>query len=178
MSQERWGWTGKRVLRNLLLMQLTPPWSTLPLAYIVTAVKSRMRQVAWRHLGPLGLSPQQYQLIMAVAEQDGRCHGDLARCTWMDKPTASRILRTLQDRGLLRAEPDPNHRRRLLFRLEPEARSLLEDLQRFRQFMREGMEQGLDQAERKRLRKLLGAVMDNLDRMEAELSEPVPSKKT
>ena len=114
-------------------MQLPPTWKTESLPHIINATKSRMRQVAWRRLGPLGLTPQQYQLIMAVAEQDGRCHGDLAKCTWMDKPTASRILRTLQDRGLVRAEADPSHGRRILFHLEPQAEVLLEGLQGFRQ---------------------------------------------
>ncbi len=153
-------------------MQLSTFWKTESLPHIITALKSRMRQVAWRRLGPFGLSPQQYQLIMAVAEQDGRCHGDLAKCTWMDKPTASRILRTLLDRGLVRSEPDPSHGRRILFHLEPEAKVLLEELQGFRQYMREGMEQGLNPAERTQLRGLLASVMDNLDRMEAELIEP------
>jgi DNA-binding MarR family transcriptional regulator len=154
-------------------MQLSSPWKTASLPHIVTAVKSRMRQVAWRRLAPYGISPQQYQLIMAVAEQDGRCQGDLAACTWMDKPTASRILRTLQNRGLVRAEPDPNHGKRILFHLEPEATALLKDLHGFRQYMRDRMEQGLDRAERAQLRDLLASVMDNLDRMETELSEPV-----
>ncbi len=158
-------------------MQLPISWQTESLPHIINATKSRMRQVAWRQLGPFGLSPQQYQLIMAVAEQDGRCHGDLAKCTWMDKPTASRILRTLQDRGFLRAEQDPNHGRRILFHLEPQAEALLEDLQGFRQYMREGMERGLNAAERTQLRGLLASVMDNLDRMEVELSEP-PSGTT
>jgi DNA-binding MarR family transcriptional regulator len=157
-------------------MQLTDAWKTASLPHIITAVKSRLRQVAWCRLAPLGLSPQQYQLLMAVAEQDGRCHGDLARCTWMDKPTASRTLRTLQDRGLLRAEVDPENRRRIRFHLEPEADALIQELHGFRQYMREGMEQGLVPDERKLLRVLLGSVMDNLDRMEAELSQPAAGK--
>jgi DNA-binding MarR family transcriptional regulator len=158
-------------------MQLSPSWNTASLPHIITAVKSRMRQVAWRRLAPLGLSPQQYQLIMAMAEKDQRCHGDLAKCTWMDKPTASRTLRTLQDRGLVRAEADPTHRRRVLFSLEPEGVALAQTLLGFRQFMREGMEQGLAGQERSQLRALLGSVMDNLDRMEAELSGPAPEKQ-
>jgi DNA-binding MarR family transcriptional regulator len=157
-------------------MQLSTSWKSASLPHIVTAVKSRMRQVAWRRLAPFGLSPQQYQLIMAVAEVDGRCHGELASCTWMDKPTASRILRTLQDRGLVRAEADPSHRRRLLFHLAPEAVALVQELQGFRQFMREGMEQGLPAEGRSQLRVLLGSVMDNLDRMEAELNAAASAK--
>ncbi|HJV48635.1 MAG TPA: MarR family winged helix-turn-helix transcriptional regulator [Geothrix sp.] len=136
-----------------------------------------MRQVAWRRLAPYGLSPQQYQLLMAMAEKDGRCHGDLARCTWMDKPTASRILRTLQDRGLVRAEADPTHRRRVLFTLEPAGEALVASLQGFRQYMREGMEQGVPEGERAQLRSVLASVMDNLDRMEAELIEAAPETK-
>lgn len=157
-------------------MQLSASWKTASLPHIVTAVKSRMRQIAWRRLAPLGISPQQHQLIMAVAEQDGRCHGDLARCTWMDKPTASRILRTLQDRGFVRAVADPTNRRKVRFALEPKGEELVRSLQGFRQYMREGMEQGLAEGERAQLRALLGSVMDNLDRMEAELNEPAPEK--
>lgn len=157
-------------------MQRSALWSAVSLPHAITAVKSRMRQVAWRGLAPFGISPQQYQLIMAMAEKDQRCHGDLAKCTWMDKPTASRTLRTLQERGLVRSEADPAHRRRVLFSLEPKGLALVEALLAFRRFMREGMEQGLEAAERQQLRALLGSVMDNLDRMEAELSEPAPGK--
>ena len=66
------------MLGILLLMQLSAAWTTASLPHIITAVKSRLRQVAWRRLAPFGLSPQQYQLLMAIAEEDGRCHGDLA----------------------------------------------------------------------------------------------------
>ncbi|HJW34422.1 MAG TPA: MarR family winged helix-turn-helix transcriptional regulator [Holophagaceae bacterium] len=157
-------------------MQLSDAWKTASLPHIITAVKSRMRQIAWRRLAPYGLSPQQYQLLMAVAEKDARCHGDLARCAWMDKPTATRTLRTLQDRGLIRAEADPAHRRRVLFHIEPGAEPLIQELRGFRQFMREGMEQGLEPGERARIRAILASVMDNLDRMEAELNGPADGK--
>ena len=153
-------------------MQLSDRWASASLPHLVTAVKSRLRQVAFRRLAPHGISPQQYQLLMAISEQDGRCQGDLARCTWMDKPTASRILRTLQDRGLIRAEADPAHGRRVLFHLQPAAEPLVQELQDFRRYMREGMERGFSPEEMTQIRELLGAVMANLDRMDAELGGP------
>jgi DNA-binding MarR family transcriptional regulator len=153
-------------------MQLSDRWASVSVPHLVTAVKSRLRQVAFRRLGPHRISPQQYQLLMAIAEQDGRCQGDLARCTWMDKPTASRILRTLQDRGLIRAAADPAHGRRVLFHLQPAAEPLVRELQDYRRYIREGIERGFTPEERVQIRALLGAVMANLDRMEAELGGP------
>jgi DNA-binding MarR family transcriptional regulator len=135
-----------------------------------------MRQVAGRRLAPYGLTPQKFQLLMAVAEKDGRCHGDLARSTWMDKPTATRILKTIQDRGLVLAAADPAHRRRVLFHLLPEAEPLVRQLRGFRQSMREGMEQGLAPEDRDRLRDILASVMDNLDRMDEELTGSAEGK--
>lgn len=149
-------------------MQLSDRWASASLPHIVTAVKSRLRQVAFRRLAPHRISPQQYQLLMAIAEQGGRCQGDLARCTWMDKPTASRILRTLQDRGLIRAEADPTHGRRVLFHLQPAAESLVEELQAYRRYIREGIERGFTPEEKRQIRVLMGVVMANLDRMDAE----------
>jgi DNA-binding MarR family transcriptional regulator len=157
-------------------MQQNSALAAASLSHVITAVKSRMRQVALRRLAPFGLSAQQYQLLMAVAEGEARCHGELVRCTWMDKPTASRTLRTLQERGLLQAEPDPANRRRILFTLAPKAEALIRELQDFRQYMREGMEHSLAPGDRVRLRALLTEVMANLDRMEAELSAPVAGK--
>ena len=148
-------------------MQHSPTWNTASLPHLITAVKSRMRQVAFRHLAPQGLSPQQYQLVMAIAEHAAPCHGDLARITWMDKPTASRMLKTLLERGLVQSEPDPGHRRKLRFRLTAAGELLVQELQGFRKTMREGMELGLDAAERADLRELLAKVMDNLDRLGA-----------
>ncbi len=150
-------------------MQQDLLWAQASLPQLANALKSRMRQVVWRRLAPLGLSPQQFQLLVAIAEQDGRCHGDLARRTWMDKPTASRVLKTLQDRGLVRADADPGHGRRLRFHLQPAAEALMPDLEEVRRYMRVGMQRGLEAADLDRLRGILAVIMDNLDRMEAEL---------
>ncbi len=143
-----------------------PPWDTLPLTHIITAVKSRLRQVAGRLLAPYGLSPQQFQMLLAVAGMKGACHGDLARATWMDKPTASRVLRALERRGLVRLEPAPHHGRKLSISLDPRARPLVKDLEELRLGIRQSVEQDLAPGEGAEVRRILAKVMTSLDRME------------
>lgn len=142
-------------------------WTRLPLTYVISAVKSRLRQVAWRLLSPYELSPQQFQMLLAVAEEEGACHGDLARRTWMDKPTATRVLRALQQRGLVRLEPDPDHGRRLRISLDRRAQPLVKELLKLRKSIRKKVELDLLDSERAEVRRILAIVMANLDRMEA-----------
>lgn len=149
-------------------MQQPVPWGQLPLTHVVSAVKSRIRQAAWRLLAPYHLSPQQFQMLMAVAEAEGACHRDLARRTWMDKPTASRVLRALDSRRLLRIEADPVHGRKLRVFLGPDAQGLVGELHGLRTGFREQLERDLTDPERAEVRRILAKVMDNLDRMEAE----------
>ena len=155
-------------------MQPAQTWDGVSLPHFITALKSRMRQVAWRRLAPFGVSPQQYQMLMALAEGGEACHGELATRTWMDKPTATRTLGKLIERGLITAEREPGPRHRTRYRLEPSGRELVAELQDFRAFMRSGMEAGLDAPTRLALRRTLASVMDNLDRMEAALQASAP----
>jgi DNA-binding MarR family transcriptional regulator len=78
----------------------------------------------------------------------------------------------LLERGLISAAREPGPRHRTRYRLEPSGEALVQELQDFRAFMRQGMEAGLDAPTRLALRRTLGSVMDNLDHMEAALQAP------
>src|SRR5512135_3806328 len=108
--------------RTLLLMQEQPltPLTKVGLGFLVAATRRRVKQVVWARLAPLGLTPQQYWIMLVINRKGPQSLHLLAKEVWMDDPTASRVVKALCDRGLLRSEPDPAHGRRILIRLTPE----------------------------------------------------------
>lgn len=150
----------------MLLMQLLMSWEEAPLPLLLSAVRSRLRQVSLHYLSPYDLTPQQYQ-VLAVLERSPRiCHKNLAGAVGMDKPTATRLIQTLQKKGWVQAQSDPTHGRRLCIELTPEGAQLISQLQEFRHFFRENLEEGLNPDERQQLRDLLYKLKLNLDRLE------------
>ncbi len=127
-----------------------------------------MRQVAWRWLAPHNVTPQQYTVLMVLNEQPGISLREVAELVWVDNPTASRILKMLQDRGLVLAETDPGHGRRLKLTLSKKGAVLAQSLRQLRQNMIEGIETGLSEAEGRQIRKTLRHLMSNLAQMEEQ----------
>ncbi len=151
-------------------MQLLVPWEEAGLPLMLTVVRSRLRQVSWHLLAPYGITPQQYQVLRALADKPGLCHGELAGALGLDKPTATRMLQALERKGWVEVLPHPCHGRKLRLELTPEGQGLVERLLTFRKTIREGLEQGLDSEERKAVRALLQKLKHNLDRMDAEFA--------
>jgi len=152
-------------------MQLNIPWEEAHLPLLLTVVRSRIRQVSLHFLAPHDLTPQQFQVLAVLEGNPGICHKNLAGAIGIDKPTATRLLQTLQKKDWIRIQPDPKHGRRLVLDLSPEGARVLGQLSEFRQFFREGLEDGMEPAERQQLRDLLHRLMLNLDRLD-QLSLP------
>lgn len=150
----------------MLLMQLQISWEESHLPLLLAFVRSRLRQVSLHYLSPYGLTPQQYQVMSILERHPGICHKDLAGSVGMDKPTATRVLQTLQKKDWVRVQHVAGHRRKLCIDLSPEGRRLIAQLEGFRQFFREKLEEGLEPSERQQLRDLLKKLSINLDRLE------------
>ncbi len=159
-------------------MQELPLWDESSLLLLISATRHRMRQMSWRCLAPHHVTPQQYTVLMVLFERPGVSLREVAELVWVDSPTASRILKNLQDRGLVAARVDPAHGRRLQLALSPAGTALAQSLRQLRRNMVEGIEQGLSDAEARQIRTLLRHLMTNLARMEAEgfASDALPSK--
>ena len=153
-------------------MQLLIPWDEASLPLMLTVVKSRMRQVSLKLLAPYGITPQQYQVLRVLSEKPGLCHFELAGALGLDKPSATRLLQGVQRKGWVESRPHPGHKRKLCLGLSAEGLALVGRLTQFRKTMREGLEKGLDEGERKAIRALLLKLRTNLDRMEEAASLP------
>lgn len=73
-------------------------------------------------LRPLGLSVQQWRVLVTLAEQDGRTVGQIAEVTVLDRSGLGRLLEQMEADGLVERTSPPDDRRAVLIRLAPEGR--------------------------------------------------------
>ncbi len=157
---------------SFLLMQELPLWDESSLLLLISATRRRMRQVAWRWLAPHGVTPQQYTVLMVLSERPEISLREVAELVWVDSPTASRILKNLQDRGFVESTADRGHGHRVKLTLSAEGAALAESLRHLRRGMIDGIETGLSEDEGRQIRKTLRLLMSNLARMEDQGSAP------
>jgi DNA-binding MarR family transcriptional regulator len=151
-------------------MQLLIPWEDASLPLMLSVVKSRLRQVSLKLLAPYGITPQQHQVLRVLSDRPGLCHGELAGALGLDKPSATRLLQSVRKKGWVDLLPHPAHKRKLRLELSAEGLAMVGRLVAFRKTIHEGLEQGLEEGERRAVRALLKKLKDNLDRMDAGLA--------
>ena len=152
--------------------QAPTPLTKISLGFLVAATRRRVKQVVWARLAPLGLTPQQYWVMLVINRKGPQSLHTLAREVWMDDPTASRVVKALCDRGLLHSDPDPAHGRRILIRLTPEGSGTARELEVISEDLRIRLAGGLSDEEQAVLRRGLTQMITNMDDLAGELPRP------
>jgi DNA-binding MarR family transcriptional regulator len=153
---------------------LPPPLDIhAPLVKLIGTARRQMRQSFWGRYATLGLTPQQGWILRVLSAHGPMSLHCLSQWVFMDDPTACRVVRTLQDKGLVDSVPDPSHGRRNIIsisragtRVAPALDALAEELGR-------DLEQGLTDTEKTQLRTLLLKVIANLS-SGVRPAEPLP----
>ncbi|WP_285577348.1 MarR family winged helix-turn-helix transcriptional regulator [Geothrix limicola] len=135
------------------------------LGTLAAAVRRRLKHVVAARLAPYDLSLQQFWVILVLLEKGPSSLHPLAQQVWMDDPTASRVVKAMVGRGLLRTQPDPKHGRRILISLAPTALPLAQELQRLSAEIKSSLVEGIDLNEQAMMRRGLLAMIGNLDEM-------------
>src|SRR3954447_17463404 len=91
------------------------------LRVVVARTARRLRQEAGTEL-----SPSQTSALAAVESRGPLTPSELATCERIQRPTATRVLARLEERGLVARAADPADRRSSLVSITPEGRALLE----------------------------------------------------
>jgi MarR family transcriptional regulator, lower aerobic nicotinate degradation pathway regulator len=138
-----------------------------PIGLLVAATRRRIKQAVSVLVGSRDLSPQQFWVVVAVAESEGLSLSELAQCRHMDQPTASRVVYGLVRRKLLRASIDPADRRCVLLMLTAGGRRLARQLLPIARKIHRTIERSLQPAERRAVVSGLQKVLGSLDRLEA-----------
>jgi DNA-binding MarR family transcriptional regulator len=110
------------------------------------------------------LTPEQWTILLALWSRDGRSQAELARTTGRDRPGVTRLVDTLERRGLVVREPSPEDRRRYRVVLTPEGRSLHHLLFPVVDDVMARALAGIPEAERQAARRILRRIRENLSR--------------
>jgi DNA-binding MarR family transcriptional regulator len=133
------------------------------LGFLIAATRRRLKQVLWAKLAPFDLTPQQFWVLSVLQEKGPQSLHGLAQEVGMDDPTASRVVKLLCDRGILRSETDPAHGRRVLIRPATEGNRLLKALEPVIVELREQFRAGLSLEEQEAVRRALNRMVQNLE---------------
>ncbi len=149
-----------------------------PIGLLVAAVRSGLRQLLLARIAPLGLSVQQFWLLVGIAEHPCHSQAELAARLRVDEATASRVVRTLAGRRWVRASRDEADRRRVRLELTAAGEKLAGSLLPVAGEIRGAVDSALTSAERAATRaalvKILSAVHDRAPRPDAAIAPPRP----
>ncbi|MEJ8473162.1 MarR family winged helix-turn-helix transcriptional regulator [Roseibium algae] len=128
---------------------------------LVQAAKAQ-RARSGSHLMRIGLHPGQELVLKVLADSDGRTMSQLALALGVQPPTVTKMVTRLSAQGYVRRQVSDTDGRLARVYLTEEGSALVEGVDRaWKRLEREAMA-GLDDKDRKKLRKLLRLIEKNL----------------
>jgi len=134
---------------------------------LIVAARRSIRQLIAAKVVPLDITPHHYWMLMILCKGAPMSLGELARATWMDAPTVSRMVQEMGTLGYLTVSSDPAHGRRICIRLTDIGVALCEKLVRIGGDFQENTQNGMTTEEVTTLREGLCKFIRILDVMVA-----------
>jgi MarR family transcriptional regulator for hemolysin len=110
----------------------------------------------------LGLTRSQWQVLAHLAENEGIHQGGLAEILEVEPITLGRILDKLEAAGFVERRPHARDRRIWLLHLKPKARPVLLRMREIGAATRAEALEGISEADRERLIRVLSTIKSNL----------------
>ncbi|WP_298819698.1 MarR family transcriptional regulator [uncultured Roseibium sp.] len=128
---------------------------------LIQAAKAQ-RARAGAHLMRIGLHPGQELVLKVLADSDGRTMSQLALALGVQPPTVTKMVTRLSSQGFLRRQVSDTDGRLARVHLTEKGRELVTSIDKaWKRLEREAMT-GIEDKDRKKLRKLLRQVEKNL----------------
>src|SRR5918996_1540381 len=101
-----------------------PPALMKRVGFLLTMVKGGTEAICMEALAPLGLHVRQFGLLTVLATEGPRSQQELAEWVRMDRTTMVALVDSLEERGYVRRERNPEDRRAYLLQLTPEGKRI------------------------------------------------------
>lgn len=154
-----------------------PGFDQSDLSMLVAAVRRSIKHAVAPLLDPLDLTPLQAWMILLVRETGALSLTELATRMWLDHPTTSRLVHSLEARKLLQVRQDLSHGRRIRIGIHNEGAAFAQTLFMAAENFRVRLEMGLAEEEKLAFRRTLGKLLGNLSDINASLPKRKGSAK-
>ncbi len=134
-----------------------------PLGVCLVYLGHRLSYLIDRRLAPLDLNRTQGMIVMALRRHPGLMALDLAGPVWVEPPSVTRAVQTLERRGLVARQPHPSDGRASLFYLTPAGESVADDIECATRRADEALEAALSPEQRESLDAALGVLADRIE---------------
>lgn len=145
-----------------------PPALVERVGFLLTMVKGGAESICMARLAPLDLHVKQFGLLTVLATEGPRSQQELAEWTRMDRTSMVALVDSLEGRGLVRRERNPDDRRAYLLQLTPEGKRLQVRARKLMLGAEDEMLGSLTPGERNLLRELLAKVAADIGRPPSE----------
>jgi DNA-binding MarR family transcriptional regulator len=135
------------------------------IGFWIHRVYQATRNEMFRRFRDIGedVTPEQWAVLIRLWEQDARTQSDLSDATFRDRPTMSRILDGMQERGYLEREVDAKDSRVRIVKLTRRGRALQKKLVPVVQSLVEGAVKGIADEDLVTTRATLRRMFENVE---------------
>jgi DNA-binding MarR family transcriptional regulator len=150
-----------------------PPALMERVGFLLTMARGGTLAICTEALSPLGLHVKQFGALLVLATEGPHSQQYLSEWTRMDRTTMVAIVDSLEERGCVRRERNPEDRRAYLVTITPEGRRALRRAEEAMAKAESRVLASLDNGEREQLLSLLGKVAADIGRPPPDAADPV-----
>jgi len=133
------------------------------LPYLLNRAGARIAAAFSEEMRPLGATLQMWRVLAALGERDGRRMGDLSETTSIEVSTLTRLVDTMEKKGLVARQPDGADARAVVLRATPAGRRLTQRILPIAERYETVALAGFSAAEAKALKAALRRLYANMD---------------
>lgn len=150
-------------MTEFLLLKKTKGAADLP-GFVLERASKRMKQYFQEQLqqAGCGITIDQWVILQELEKQDGLSQLEIAKATFKDAPTVTRIIDLLCEKGLTHRITDQEDRRRFQIELTEAGRNKIAEALPIIEKAREKTWQGFDEERLDALMHMLNEVFENL----------------
>ncbi|WP_375450421.1 MarR family winged helix-turn-helix transcriptional regulator [uncultured Devosia sp.] len=133
-----------------------------PISKLIFSVTKQMRRVFEQQARQQDMTLPQWRALTQLVHSGALSQAALANLIETDPMTTSKILRLLETRGLIERLPDPADSRAKIVRVTPPVADMVSAMKAVAGQLHETMLEGIAEADRKTLVRILNTIFDNL----------------